>query len=1206
MQSKSTVLTLTALLVAGGLVPLAAAGPIPHDTIPATGPTRGLHEAVDELQKSDPDVEDAVMEHLVGDTQEEAPQGVSILTPREGTGSQPGVPVTITWAVEVIDVTKKLYTVQVKNGDGAWASQPQRYSCTQDEGEEFTLAGTCSQSWNPTTEGTWAIRVLAGNEQICVLAVTCDMVGTYYVDGTAPVVGAVSVAPLAGSKITSTIVEVGAVDVVEAVQLASTTFTASRNGRTVSCTDDTDAVVDCPTLDVSSLLDNPYPSVHVGTVTFCASATDAAGNAATPACASHLVDTTGDPVTETRLVGSVPAWSPNGASIELNFRTVYVAPAHLAGSPVRGAAFTGPGSCSGVTSNTGVARCTVTGTDAVSPLSGVVTVANVRSVPATLTLGWTNLTVTRVGSADTPTDSLHANPGDVYSAAFEVRTTYNGLSAEGAVIDLEGESFEIVPNGLVLVPVMREEVGRVAFTPTALWNGIVGTTDDVSIAWTTVTATIPAASDAFVEIDQAVTFTADVDYTVDLLDAPVVTGDVAFGAGAPTDSCTLHPESAISDGVLTATITCAEVFSGDIPLVLTTTDRDVTALAAPLKVTGVWTTIDVTGLVYDAFVAVGDKVTITGSADYAHGGDVMSASLIEAPDWPAACDGSGTILAGALVANVTCTDVTTASLPWLVTTGNEGVNRLSTAMSTSTIWTKVVVTNLELDDFVNIGDVVTLTADAAYAHGGAVPSATVVFAGGAPADCELLSGAIDAGDLTVTAKCTALNTASIALELEDGAEGVDLLAAPLSLDAIWTNIVVTLATGEGADDSFVAVGDTVTYTATASYAHGGAVPGATLAPADGFPEDCTTLGGITEGDLSLTVTCTGVSPPTGTALAFVVHSATDDVTQLAGPLGFTAVWTNVVLSGARVSDGLVNITDTVTWTATATYAHNGAVVPSGTFALGEAVPDCSIVGGILDGAATVAATCMALSSATGTTIPLVLSAAHQDVTQLSASAAFASNWSELIVAYTVDGERRVMAPDGAPVFTASVHFAHNGAPVQRAIVRISDASDVFTCVTSVTGLCSTEILKETLGSSTFSVSAVSTTLNGRLVSPDVTRMQTDPPTVTYRWTGIAFRNFECFDIDSTLMSCASTFAAGSFVQVCAVAVAADDETETLAGAVIRLGGEELQTDADGRACKEFYSSGPGSQSITARGVSATIGGETVTWGFNHRETIRFG
>ena len=1187
----------------------------------------------------------ATVDDVAGGGAESPHNAVNIVAPEPGDGSLPGEPVTILWKADVYDMarTGKLFKVQTKSQDaGAAWTDVASYTCYQAEEDVFP-SGTCKATWTPAT-GIHAIRVVflstTLDDVLCSLGANCDLVTPYYVDGTGVVLEDLCLtdgdACIPTTTTLTSVLQQATVGGQDDLAIRILTAKATSAAGTVSCDvfqapegETISAVASgdftCE-LDLRSILEHPTEDAYVGTVTLSATGIDGAGNVVTITDGTYNVDTSPEPLAVTNLVGTAPTLVPNGQTVTLTFRTTYGSPVAKLGQPVRGEPFTvkdqtGATVCTGTTGVNGVAQCAVTGADAARTLTGQVTPrAGLASVPKSVGITWSSIVITRAQDADEPRTTLFANPDEVYAPAYVLTYSHNDAPVAGAVVSLSppagDASFETTDAaGLVRVPVVSAATAVVTFAVDGETTVLQAAGPAVTVTWSRVVVTLASIDDAFVNVGDDVTLTATATYEHDA-NLLLEEGVLVLGDDAP-EACSLSA-GGVADGALTVVVSCSDVNTASLPLALASSTRGITTLVPPLAIAATWTQVEVGGLaVDDAFVNVDDAVTLTGTATYAHDGSLVpAATLAFGPGVPAGCAlDAGSVLLGALSATVTCADVqdlSDAGAALVLADATDDVTLLAEPLALRAVWTSITVTGIAVDDsFVNVGDEVTLTAAATYAHdaGAAVPAATLALGPGAPAGCTLVSGDVDDGLLTAVVACAGVNAASLPLVATTATDDVTRLTAALALDAVWTQVVVG---GLAVDDAFVNVGDAVTLTGAATWAHdGSAVPSAALAFGAGAPAGCTLAdAAVADGALSATVTCAHVQDSAAAGIPLVVAEATDDVTTLAAPLALQAVWTRIVVSGVELDDALVNVEDEVTLTGVASYAHDGSAVPAGTLAFGEgADAACAIVGAtITDGALSATVTCDDVRDLSATGLPLVVATASHDVTQLAAPLAVQAIWTAVHVTYTTDTTASVLQP-GAPVgFTAVVTFAHNGAPVENAAAMVKSRTpgdpDEFVCLTNEEGTCVIEVTKD-MGAYTFDVTAFSTTLgeDGRLV-PDVTRMTTLPDPTSYRWTAIAFEEFECFANNVPSACDGETFGVATPVVVRVRAVAADT-SEPLAGVEIKLGGQTMTTNADGEASRTFTRFSVGGVTVTARGVAWTVDGETVTWTLPRSETLRF-
>lgn len=735
-------------------------------------------------------------------------ESVTLVTPESGDAHKPGDSILVKWETPVaLNPGGLLYKAEVKSAEPGSAWQPlPAASCTQDPESPTMVGGTCQTTWTAGSAGSYSFRVINTgtplNDQFCALGRNCDIVTGVLVDGQTPTLSNLRIDPihLKDGLVKHAVILVF-VDASDDLGFEHVTITAERLDRAgrapVSC----NAMSGSCHLNLTDMLDADVYGSLFGDIRLTATATDLVGNVADPISKSHTVDTTGPALAVVTPVGGIPGVAPDGERVSLTYEVKFATPAAVRGQPVANAAFAlydGETSvCARTVPASGVVACQINGTATTKTLRAeVLPTETYDAVAHVASITWTSLSIERLNADDLPRTSLHANPGETYEAAFLVTTTHDGEPVTGAVVGLGGESYETTDSlGFVRVPVMREATEVVDFGLDATYQILEGVGANVTLTWTTITLANLTAADVFSNVADVVGFTAVATYAHN---ATQVVESATFElAAAGDDDCSL--QGTVVNGSLTGTASCADVFSGELPVSIVESTRGITTFTSAVELPGTWTKIEV-AKTYDAFVDVGATVRVTGTAVYAHNqAPVPNATFGWSGPVPAGCtlgEGAG-ITGGILAANLTCTEVHTAPLALVVTGGHEDVVLLAENFVVNATWTEIVVSNLALDNFVNVHDVVTLTGVATYAHGGNVPSAAIAFGDGAPGACSLLSGSVSDGALKVEVTCGDVIVADIPLVVASAHEDVTLLADPLALEATWTEIVVTgLSTNE--------------------------------------------------------------------------------------------------------------------------------------------------------------------------------------------------------------------------------------------------------------------------------------------------------------------------------------------------------------------------------------------------------------------------
>ena len=1163
---------------------------------------------------------------------ESVPNPVVITSPAAHAGARSGTPVAIAWDAAAIDDLRSgaLFHVEVKS-DGAWTPVG-GYACARSATQSFP-SGSCAATWTPAATGIYSIRVLyaasPGELPLCQVGSNCDLLGPFYVDDAPPVAAAPCVlvegacadpaAPLASPVVTVT---AGATDDLGVKRLA-VVATSARGSISCDLHDGTPAASlaaksrGCD-LDLTPLLSTPLPGVLSGTVDLSVRAEDAAGNVGTAAGPRHAVETSSDAVAVTSFAPRPGMLHQSGRAAVVTFKATYASPAAQAGLPVVGEPFeVKSGSdtvCSGVTTASGVFECSLTGPDGDREFSArVLPRPGLATAPNVFTLTWSTLVINRVEAQDLPAPTATTNAGDVYSVAYRLTYGHNGSAIAASVVRLTAPdgavSFEIADaNGFVRVPVHSAVTAVKAFGVHAYYFSLRTNGAPVTVTWTRVAVSEAALDDAFVDVDGSVTLTGRATWEHSPA-APVESAVLALGEGV--EGCALL-EGAVTGGSLRAVVRCGDVRTAAVPLVVAASARAVTDLTSDLSVGAVWTRINLTeGAADRAVVNVNDTVTFSGTAVYVHDGSpVASATLALAGTAPAGCVAlSGSVAAGVATLKARCNVAVNASAPGLriaVASSDQGVKAVDAhAARLQSVWTSVTVSDVVVDRaLANVSAPVSLKGKVHYAHDPTLPvlSAGLRLGPGASAGCSILSSMVSDGLVWANVTCPSVRNLSVTglpLALNATETGVTNLTSPLRVRGAWTEVVfgpVTL------DDAFVNVDDTANLVANVTYAHDGSpVPSGTVAFAPGAPADCTLAGQIVAGKLTGPVRCRSVQNLTA---ALSLTSAPDGATRLKQPISVSGIWTRVTVSGVAVGDELASAGQDVTVTARATYEHDGTPVATGTVALGPAAPaGCAVrSSSIVAGDLTAVLACEGIVDARTDGIPLAVSTG-KGVSLLTAPAAARALWTQVRVAYTLDLAQPTLGMDTPLVVSADLRYAHDGSRVASGLVTVRSGAYEVQCLTNADGLCSLDVSR-TLGTYAFTVTGASTREQGGLLVPDVTA-NVPVAGFTKRWTAIAFTAFECSVGGETGPCDGQAFAKGAQVRVTVRAVAADDASEVLGGASVRVDGELLTTDSQGYVTKLTTRTSAGGKSILARGLSATIGGETITATVTRAETLVF-
>lgn len=747
------------------------------------------------------------------------------------------------------------------------------------------------------------------------------------------------------------------------------------------------------------------------------------------------------------------------------------------------------------------------------------------------------------------------------------------------------------------------------------------------LRWTEI-ALDAGADDTFVNVGDAIGLSIEALWAHDedgngLFDDPVSAAAVnVLDAGSDVmGTC------AVIDGFAACSIALAQAYAAGQILVVDSSSTGVTRQlgGADATLDLIWTRIVVSGCAIDdldGIVNVGDTVALACDATYEHDAAALvpAADLALAAPLPSGCEvSSATIVDGLLEAAIACGVRANLGGPqaasFAVATANDDVTDTLGDIALAAKWAEVVFLDLatspDTDGWYDATDGVVFAFAARLVYGPEAgdfepaDGAVVVLTAGEHVE-ELTTDA--SGDASTTLTFDVVTDVVPSLAAVSTPEGVTRYVAADFGRERWTEIALSAV----ADDLVVNVGDTVTLDLGALWMHDengdlvsdDPVPSATVEVRDDADVVLTTCA-ITNGMGTCDVTVNEVYNG-GLTLA-IVDSSTGVTRQAGGvDLAIDVVWTGVVIAADFVEDAFVNVGDAVRFTALATYAHDGSPVDAAALALGAAAPEhCTLVSGAIENGALEAV--VVCSDVTDGTIPLVIATSDKGVTTLEIPLGFHATWTELIVSYTTSIPAGTLLDHNAPVvFTGTVNFAHDivtGTPPPPGtffafFVRTAEDGEEFNCVTAVDDTsCPVEVSK-VAGSRSFEVSAASIadTDGDGYVELDITRMEGSPAPVSYRWTSIGFLAFECKTARSGPHACGSmAYDPRELVTVTVTAVAADAASETLPGATITLAGKTLTTNGDGEASRQFVRFNPGCVTVTARGVSATIAGQTVTW-----------
>lgn len=792
---------------------------------------------------------------------------VTITSPEAGEGSRPGEDVPVEFNVQVIDPLNILYKAQVKSdaSGASWQTLPP-HGCQNDPGK---LSGRCFTTWTPTQDGNYTIRVVAvpavDQDPICALNLNCAMVSPYYVDGLAPTAAAVVLGATAfgdensPNLITEPAVLVSAPGSYDERRLDNITIYArGDNGGEDECSYDPAKTSRCTIVFRNSV--TLVPSVDgdgnavtyvLGTVTFQAVAVDAAGNKGAGPESTYDVDSAPGPFATISFVRTPPALVQTDTVVNLTYKVVYVTPFANAGDPVAFAPFTltdgaGNSLCPGAETNAaGVVQCSVSfstaGTQTLVAALGAFSTDDDRpvdSLPFDSLIRWTSLELTRTDATqDLPRATLFANPGETYSPAYMLKYAEGDpVGAEG-IVSLGGESFNTPDkNGLVRIPVVRADPEIVTFASAASVDGLDGASGpDVTVTW------------ARVVFDQLVATGDDTpgwhDVTDDVAFAFRASFDVGTGTNVPVDgavialtfnAATFPTETTAADGTATITQSFSSVTDVTPQLSVVSTPQGVVAYDENNFGRQRWTEVVLGVAAHDEFVNVSSGVTLSLTAMWAHDedgddttSDPVATAQVSVLDALGAEVGPCDVVAGVGTCDIAFASAYDDGLTLSIASSDTSVTRLldNAAVTTSPVWTRVVVSGCEVDDdFVNRGDTVTLTCTAVYEHDGSnVPSGTFVF--GTPVTgCSLDAGTIVDGVVTAAVTCTENSVGaagtSLPLVLSTAADDVTALAEAVSLDAVWTELIVDYTTSiDPSVRKILDMDEAVTFTTTVKYAH---------------------------------------------------------------------------------------------------------------------------------------------------------------------------------------------------------------------------------------------------------------------------------------------------------------------------------------------------------------------------------------------------
>jgi hypothetical protein len=558
--------------------------------------------------------------------------------------------------------------------------------------------------------------------------------------------------------------------------------------------------------------------------------------------------------------------------------------------------------------------------------------------PDATTVTWTDLAIDRLASEDV-TDATQgwANVGDTYRVAYQVNTTWNGQPLEGATVELDsGEFASTDEDGIARVPTDSEELNETTFTAEASYNPSNGPQQTVSADET---ATVKWAQVVYENLnpdpgeatnwydageDRTFSFEAYLDYG----DGRVAAEDAEVTIEAASETSDADETTTVTvagDGTASSTLSFADNAKTTPTLSLDSTEEGISVQQdadfgdqrwATLVVDQLAVTNEETDAYDDGWHAVGDEVTFDLQADLVYGADrTEDATPATDTDLNFSLNQTETITVGqngSETLSRTFDDPLEATPTIELDSSPEGITATDIDAFEKQRWTELDLQVTPDDDFVNVGDEVTFDLEASWTHaeGPAASGVDVVVenaSGEQVKDCETFSD---------TSQCTlgidqvyADGLTFVASQTDVGVTQQTDDEATTS-DVIWTQIE---ATDLGTDDAFVDVGEPVTMTGQADYAHTDdtgeqpAVANSTLALGASADDSCTLdTGVVTDGHLTATVTCSEVVDQ---RVPLVVDTNEEDVTALAEPLEVhdterdeNAVWTGFEVSYHTIDD----------------------------------------------------------------------------------------------------------------------------------------------------------------------------------------------------------------------------------------------------------------------------------------------------------------
>lgn len=486
-------------------------------------------------------------------------------------------------------------------------------------------------------------------------------------------------------------------------------------------------------------------------------------------------------------------------------------------------------------------------------------------------------------------------------------------------------SFATVYDGPVSVRIASSDTGVTTLDEPAAHE---------SLVWTIVDFSNIAVNDAFANVGQTVT----------------VTGNAVFGHGPAVASGTVDilrdgdvlGTAQIVDGAFSQTIVLDEVFDGDLALVLTSAQYEISLYSPdPLTTPMVWTQIVLAGSISDALVNVGDAPVLSGTAVYAHGGNVENANYkIILDDGTTAA--TGTITDGAFSTPVQVNTLYNGKLRMVILDSDTGVTNQVTTLPVDVVYTQVVGEASIDDGFVARGDTITVTYLARYANTDGPASFTVLVEDGCGFS-QTITGTDGVATVGITHAdvCSTTITANL-VATTDGITRQDPANVVAAMSAIWTKITVLPVV----DDAFATLGQEVTVSGMVHYDHDAlpVVASATMTVTDDAG-DVFCSAPVVDGAFA----CTGDKTETYVGRLHFAVSEGDEGVDLQTPASALAKWTTILLT-VGVSDAFVAFGDDVVLTGTADFDGDLGPVPGGTLQVRSADGTLLDTVDIVDGA----------------------------------------------------------------------------------------------------------------------------------------------------------------------------------------------------------------------------------------------------------------